>query len=103
MDEQDGIIRRWHTRKVTGDDDIVRTDLPMNDVQSTEHHPLGLFHSRSGGRLQANTHQRTVGIRKEFRSHPWDSEVQEDHRYGQVADHQRPPQPEYESEIDPVK
>ena len=103
MDEQDRIIRRRHTREVTGDDNIVWTDLTMNDVQRMEHHPLGLFHSRSGRRLQSNTHQRTVRIRKEFCSHPRNGEVQERHRYGQVADDQRPPQPEYDSEIAPVR
>src|SRR5207244_3431750 len=103
MDEQYWIIRGRHSCEVAGDDDIVRTDLPMNDVQSLEHYPLGLFHSGSGRRFQSNTHQRTVRIWKEFCAHPWNSEVQEQHRHGQVADDQRPPQPEYDSEIAPVR
>jgi len=53
MDEQYRIIRGRHSCEVAGDDDIVRTDLPMNDVQSLEHYPLGLFHSGSGRRFLA--------------------------------------------------
>src|SRR5207247_10431012 len=59
MDQEDGIIWGRHTREVGGDDDIVGSDLPVNDVQSVEHRPLGLFHSRSGRRFRSNAHQRT--------------------------------------------
>src|SRR5262252_6330284 len=103
MNQQDRIVRCRHACEIAGDDDVIRTDLAMNHIQRMKDQTLCFFDPCSCRRFQSNLHDWGVDVWKYFTSHSWDDDEEKRERDSQVADHQRPAQPEYGVEIGSIK
>ena len=103
MDQVHRVAGRNNSYEVTGDHDVVRAGLLLNNVESAKNYALGLFDSGTRWRAQANAQQRSVGIRKQLGPNARKKYIEQRERYAQVTQHQRPSKFQNHTQVSFVK
>ena len=89
--------------EIAGDGDVVLAGRALNHVEGVKHDPLGFLDARAGRSAQADAQQRGVGVRKQFRPHPRQQNVQQADGGNQINEDQRPAEPQDTAQITAIE